>query len=119
MGAGHQFEIESMKQAKKTLHPAWAGIGCFLLVGLSIVGYLVGEWFLSVNAQRGWIPMPAELAWPAQNPFLLVKLGIALIVLLIGSTAISIVYTVLHPPKPGKFDVIDASIFPPPPRRRR
>jgi hypothetical protein len=119
MGAGHQFEIESMKDKKKVVHPAWVAVGCFTVVGLSAAGYLLGEWFLRANTKEGWMPLPAELAWPPQNPFILMKLAFALIVLLLGSTIFSIVYTVINPPKPGKYDVLDASIFPPPPKRRK
>jgi hypothetical protein len=50
---------------------------------------------------------------------LLVKLSFALLMLLIGSTLISIVYVIIRPPKPGKYDVIDPSIFPPTPHRTR
>ena len=119
MGAGHSFEIDSMKQKKKAIHPAWSAIGCFIVVGLTTAGYFLGNWFVSANAEAGWIPLPAELAWPAQSPFLLVKLSFALLMLLIGSTLISIVYVIIRPPKPGKYDVIDPSIFPPTPHRTR
>ncbi|MGB7537905.1 MAG: hypothetical protein WBM17_05145 [Anaerolineales bacterium] len=119
MGAGHQFEIEAMRDKKKTLHPAWAGVGCFILVGLTTLGYFLGDWFVGANSQAGWIPIPREWAWPAQSPFLLIKLASALLVLLLGSTLISIAYNLINPPKPGKFDVTDASIFPHPPRRRK
>lgn len=119
MGGGHQFEIEAMREKKKVVQPIWAGIGCLMIVGLTTGGYLLGGWLITANSQKGWIALPAELAWPPQNPFLLVKLGLALIVLLIGSAAISIVYVLINPPKPGKFDVTDSSIFPPPPKRRK
>jgi hypothetical protein len=118
MGAGHQFEIEGMRDRKKILHPVWSAVGCFTLAGLTTLGYFLGDWFIGANSQAGWIPLPREWAWPAESPYLLVKLITALLVLLLGSTLISIVYTMVNPPKPGKFDVTDATIFPPPPRRR-
>ena len=117
MGAGHQFNIDAMRQQRKQIHPAWAGVGCFLVGGLSAAGYLLGSWFVSANADAHWIPLPRELAWPEQNPFLLIKVAFAVISLLLGSTIFSIVYVIIRPPKPGRFDVIDPSIFPPPPRR--
>jgi len=119
MGGGHQFEIESMRDKKKEIHPAWSAIGCFIVAGLTTGGFLLGGWFVTANAEANWIALPAELAWPSQSPFLLLKLAFALIALLIGSTVISIAYVLVHPEKPGKFDVKDSSIFPPAPRRRR
>ncbi len=83
MGGGHQFEIESMRQKKKEIHPAWSAVGCFIVVGLTTAGYLLGGWFVTANAEADWIALPAELAWPAQSPFLLLKLSFALIALLL------------------------------------
>jgi heme/copper-type cytochrome/quinol oxidase subunit 1 len=119
MGAGHQFEIEAMRQKRKMIHPAWSAIGCFLVAGLTTAGYQLGGWFITADAKAGWFPLPPEWAWPPQNPYLVVKIAFAILVLLLGSTLISIVYVIIHPEKPGKYDVIDPSIFPPPPRRTR
>lgn len=119
MGAGHQFEIQAMKDQKKDIHPAWSAVGCFTLVGLSALGYFVGDWFVKANGAAGWLAFPREWAWPAGNPFLIIKISVALLVLLLGSAVFSIVYTLINPPKPGKFDITDSTIFPPPPKRRR
>jgi hypothetical protein len=119
MGAGHQFEIEAMRDKKKPLHPAWAAVGCFTVVGLSSAGYLLGNWFIAADQKNGWIALPPEYALPASNPYLIIKVAFGLIMLLLGSALISIVYGVLHPPKPGKYDVTDTTIFPPAPRRKK
>ena len=119
MGMGHEFNIESMREKKNEIHPAWVGIGCILVVGLGALGYFLGNWFIISNAQSGWIALPIEWAAPAENPYLIVKLIFALFTLLIGSALISILYTLINPPKPGKYDVTDPSILPPPPRRRK
>jgi hypothetical protein len=94
-------------------------VGCFSLVGLTTTGYLLGGALIRANNEAGWVVMPQEWAWPSQNPYLILKLVMALIVFLIGSAVFSIVYTLVNPPKPGKFDVTDPSIFPPPPRKTR
>lgn len=73
----------------------------------------MATWFISADQRHGWIALPEE------KFFLFFKLGFALIALLIGSALFSIVYGVIHPPKPGKYDVTDTTIFPPPPRRRK
>jgi hypothetical protein len=119
MGAGHQFEIGAMRDSKKPLHPAWVAVGCFTLVGLITAGYLLGDWFIKADQQKGWIALPPEYAVPASNPFLILKLAFALVVLLIGFALFSILYGIIRPPKPGKYDVTDSTLFPPPPRRRK
>jgi hypothetical protein len=119
MSGGHQYEIDAMHDRKKPLHPAWVAVGCLTLVGLSTVGYLLGSWFVTADLKNGWILLPPEYALPASNPFLIIKLAVALITVLIGSAFFSIIYGVLNPPKPGKYDITDTAIFPPPPRRRR
>jgi hypothetical protein len=119
MGAGHQFEIEAMRDRRKPLHPAWVAVGCFTIAGLSTAGYLLGNWFIAADQKNGWIALPPEFAVPASNPYLIIKMAFALVVLLIGSAFISVLYGVINPPKPGKYEVTDSTIFPPPPRRRK
>ena len=117
MGAGHQFDIEAMRQKKRRIHPVWSGVGCVMVAGLTAGGYLLGSWFVAADAEAGWIPLPSELAWPPQNPYLLIKIACSILMLLFGSSIFSILYVIIHPQKPGPFDVIDPSIFPRPPRR--
>jgi Na+/proline symporter len=119
MASGHQFEIDSMRDKQKPLHPIWRGIGCILLVGLMSLGYLFAGWFLETNKSTGWIRIPAEFSFPPAEPYLFIKLILAFIFLLLSTAAITLIYALVHPPKPGKFDVIDPSIFPPPPKRRK
>jgi hypothetical protein len=113
MGAGHQFEIEAMRDKKKSIHPAWVAVGCFTLVGLSAAGYFLATWFIAADQKNGWIPLPPVALYP------FFELGSALIVVLIGSALFSIVYGVVNPLKPGRYDVTDTTTFPPPPRRRK
>jgi hypothetical protein len=113
MGAGHQFEIDSMREKKKAIHPAWVAIGCFSLVGLSAAGFFLANFFIAADQQHGWIALPEA------KYFIFFKLGFALIAFLIGSALFSILYGLVNPPKPGKYDVTDTTIFPPAPRGRK
>ncbi len=119
MPTGHQFEMESMKEKEKTLHPIWRGVGCILLAGLMSLGYLLAGWLMAANKNAGWIRIPTEFAWPPAEPYLFFKLILAFVFLLLSTAVIAIVYALVHPTKPGRFDVIDPSIFPPPPKRRK
>jgi hypothetical protein len=119
MGGGHLYEIDSMKEKKRAVHPLWIGAGCLMLVGFIGAGYLLAGWFIRANAKSHWIVMPPEFAWPAFSPYLIFRLGIGVIVLLLGSALVTLVYSLINPVKPGKYDVTDPSIFPPPPRRMK
>jgi hypothetical protein len=89
------------------------------LVGLLSLGYLIAGWFIEANRSGHWVRIPAELAFPPAEPYLFIKLALAFIFLLLSTAVITIIYTLVHPTKPGKFDVIDPSIFPRPPKRRK
>jgi hypothetical protein len=119
MPSGHQFEIQKMKSQQKPLHPAWTGVGCILVAGLMGLGYLVAGWFLAANNDAHWVHVPREFAFPPAEPYLFFKLILAFVFLLFGTAAITLIYAIVHPTKPGKFDVTDPSIFPRPPKRRQ
>jgi len=95
----------------------------FILVGggaagLTAAGCLLGGWFVAADAKERWLPLPPELAWPPQNPYLIIKPAFALILFLFGSAVISTVYVIVRPQKTGRFDAIDPSIFPIPPSEK-
>ena len=119
MTGGHQFEIDRMKDRKQPLKPIWVGVGCILLSLLMGAGYLIAGWLMDANNEAHWIRIPGELAWPPDEPYLLLKLLLAFVFLLFSMAAITLVYALIHPDKPGRFDVRDPSIFPPPPRQRK
>jgi lysylphosphatidylglycerol synthetase-like protein (DUF2156 family) len=119
MGAGHTYEMESMKEKKKTIHPLWIGAGCLMVIGFIFAGYILAGWFIEANAKSHWIVIPPEFAWPPFSPYLLFRFVIGVFVLLLGSAAVTLVYSLVNPIKPGKYDVTDPSIFPPPPKRMK
>jgi hypothetical protein len=107
-----------MKDGKKPLHPAWTGVGCILVAVLMGLGYLAAGWFMAMNNDAGWVRIPKEFAFPPSEPYLFFKVIIAFVFLLFATAIITLVYALVHPTKPGKYDVIDPSIFPAPPKRR-
>jgi quinol-cytochrome oxidoreductase complex cytochrome b subunit len=116
---GHQYEIDAMKDKEKPLHPLWTGVGCILMVALVALGYLAADLVIRADMDANWFPLPVQLAFPAQYPYMPIKIMAAVLVLLLGSALISLIYSVIFPRKPGRFEVTDPSIFPPPPRTRR
>jgi hypothetical protein len=98
---------------KEPLQPYWTGVGCVLVAVFMALGYILAEWFLVANEKAYWIYIPEEFAWPPVAPFLIFKIVIGLMVLLIGSTIVSILYAIFNPPKPGKYDVQHPEDLPP------
>jgi hypothetical protein len=105
MGKSSNFQIREESQRNKPLHPAWTAVGCFIVVAFMVLGYFIAEWFLTANETSRWIVMPVEFAWPDFAPFLIFKLVIGAMALLLGSALVSILFAIVNPPKPGKYDV--------------
>jgi hypothetical protein len=99
------FQLREQDPNKKPLHPMWTGVGCVLVSAFMVAGYFLADWFLEANKGGRWIAIPPEFAWPDVAPYLLVKLAVGAMVLLLGSAFVSIVFAIVNPPKPGKYDV--------------
>ncbi|MBI4770315.1 MAG: hypothetical protein HY784_07895 [Chloroflexi bacterium] len=105
-------------QPKKGLNPVWRGVGCLLLVILTGGGFLGAGWFVQANYTHGWIYLPPELAQPLvtlppglpaplywlSQPWLGVKLVIAVLVAVLSFAILTVAYGVVNPIRPGKFD---------------
>lgn len=113
MGRRESWEFADQAQAKaaaRRLNPIWRGVGCVLLVLVSIAGYYFAEWFIQANEQNGWIYLPPQLFYP---PFLtqllggglLFKLVVAFIFMLFTFGVLNFVYALAFPIRPGEKDV--------------
>ena len=105
-----EFREQVLSRDKKgRLHPIWRGVGCVLLVALTLAGYFFAGWFLRANAENRWIYLPADLINPPISRYLaggiLVKVVVALLFLISSYTILSFVYAIIFPIKPGEFDV--------------
>jgi len=101
------------KPKQVQLHPIWRGIGCLTLVGLLTGGFLAAAWFIPANFEQGWIFIPAVLNGPSQSPWLYAKLIFAILFAALGFAALTLIYGLVNPIKPGEFDA------PPEKRTRR
>jgi len=113
-----QHDIE--REKKKRMHPAWRGVGCLLMVILSIGGYLFSRWFLANNAVYNWIYFPPEIiappitsapAWlrplaaPLFQPGVGLSLAVGFLFLIFAYLFVSIAYAIAFPIRPGETDV--------------
>jgi quinol-cytochrome oxidoreductase complex cytochrome b subunit len=109
MGKNDLYSPSSIGSNKKEIHPIWRGIGFIFLILIPILSYVGALTLLEENGKRGWFGIPRELLVPIFDPYLGVKIGIAvvLMVILYGLyTLLSfIVFSIAAPPRYGPFDV--------------
>jgi hypothetical protein len=114
----HQME-DKEREKRKELNPIWRGIGCFLMVILSVGGYFFADWILYQNETKDWFSLPQGLIDIPFLPWLpsgiLLKLAVAVVFLIISYGLINLVYAVLFPVQLGKYD---SPPLKPPPRRK-
>jgi len=132
---GRYERYDSRRRAKATEpHPIWRGIGCFLIILLPIISYVLADATIKAGVKARWSFMPYELLGKPQFPDLVWKfwqiarlarpiaeienlyanLALAIVYLIIlsgvASLAYSIVYSYLGPPRYGPQDVPNPSI---------
>ncbi len=103
--AAHEREREK----KKRMNPVWRGVGCFMIVLVTLGGYGFAVWFLRANVTQQWIALPAELINPPWAPFLggglLIQIVVAFLFMIFGFGLINIIYSIMFPLQPGETDV--------------
>jgi hypothetical protein len=105
-----EFRESVFKRDKEgRLHPAWRGVGCILVVSLSVAGYFFAGWFLRANAENHWIYLPPDLINPPISRYLaggvIVQIVVGFLFLLSSFTILNFVYALLFPIEPGEYDV--------------
>ncbi len=71
---------KSYMDKKKTIHPIWRGVGLVLMVFIPILSYIASGLILELNQESKWFPIPAEFIISWQDPLILMKLFITVIV---------------------------------------
>jgi hypothetical protein len=99
---------EETRRKKKRGNPIWRGVGCMVMVAVTLGGYLFSGWFLSANAQAGWIQIPAEVIRPAFAPwlpsYLIVKLIVAFLFMMLSYGIVTTIYAIVFPIELGETD---------------
>lgn len=110
---------ERERELRKRKNPIWRGVGCLMVVFLTMIGYVVAGWFLAANRTNGWVYLPPEVIRPAfaasLPPFMFARLVLTFLFFLLSLGAISVVYAFAFPIQPGETDV---PALPRRPRRR-
>lgn len=122
MGRGnYTFRDTNIGKYRKGIHPVWRGIGFLVLVALTVGAFWLASTLLEMHWRQPfpWMPFPLPRnfvvtlhpALPDISGKLLIQLGAALLIDLLGYAFMVLAYSMLNPLRPGKTDA-------PQPRRR-
>jgi hypothetical protein len=85
------------------VHPIWRGIGCFLIVIGPVIAFAGAHLLLDMNQERGWYPVPPELAAPFTVPGIGYNINhffgdllVGVVLLFIGFALIMVLYAILY-----------------------
>lgn len=102
-------QTDAEREKRKKMNPVWRGIGCLLMTVLGIGGYLFSNWFLVQNSVNNWVYLPPEVIRPSFASMLpayaVVSLAVGLLFMVFAYLALSIVYAIAFPIKPGEYDL--------------
>jgi hypothetical protein len=121
MGRGNYTFRDTNISKNKRLNPIWRGIGFLILVALTVGAFWLAGILLEMHWQQPfpWVPftIPQNFvvklhpALPNLSGKLLIQLGAALFIDLVGYALLVVGYSIVNPIRPGKTDA-------PQPRRR-
>ncbi len=119
--SNYTFRDTNVGKQSKGINPVWRGIGFLILVALTVGAFWLASTLLEMHWRQPfeWVPvsLPRNFvvkfhpALPAVSGKLLLQLGTALIIDLLGYALMVVAYSIINPIRPGKTDA-------PPPRRR-
>ena len=103
---------ERERQEAKRMNPVWRGVGCVLVIGIGVLGYLFANWFLVQNSINRWVFLPSGLInpnLPVVGDLLsggnLVRWAVARRFLLFACAFLNFFYAIAFPIKPGEHDL--------------
>lgn len=106
---GGKYSTYSQKQEpttrKQETHPIWRGIGFAFMILIPILG-----WFGALYAlDQRWVPTPADLLVRWQDPMILIKVILALVIMFVLFAVFQMVAFILRrifgAPRYGPYDV--------------
>jgi hypothetical protein len=110
-----QYE-QPQKERTHEIHPVWRGIGCMMLILIPIMAYAGASLLLDANFRNHWVPVPLEFRGPPQFPYLYARLGMTLLVSMLGFGVLVMLYSIVYRiAGPARYGPRDA----PPPRRSK
>jgi len=91
------------------IHPIWRGVGFALMILTPAMAYATMEILMAQNAVAGWMQIPKDWIVQWQDPYILVKIGVTLILTLIFMAILQFIFFLVMrlfaPPRYGPLDV--------------
>ncbi|MBN2046946.1 MAG: hypothetical protein JW750_03795 [Anaerolineaceae bacterium] len=108
MGFRGSYQAEK-KEEKKELHPVWRGIGCVIIILTPVIAYTGALVLFSLNQEKNWVAIPRDMLIKASDPYILIKIGLAVILAIILFALFLLVTfvfnSILGPSRYGPHDV--------------
>lgn len=103
---------KSRRSMIASIHPAWRGIGCFLLILLPTLAFAGSKLLVDQNFEQRWFNLPRELQiWfmvPVIGRVYLADLALTILMLVvlfgIATLVYAVLYRVMGPPRKGPLD---------------
>lgn len=109
-------QLDRERDQRRKMNPIWRGVGCILIVILTVAGYAFADWFYTQNQISHWIFLPREITNPSFAPFLgnglMLKIIIAFLFMILSYAIMSVIFAIASPIEPGEHDA-------PPPKKER
>jgi hypothetical protein len=101
---------EEKRAARRRMNPIWRGVGCVMIVVITLAGYIFSGWFLRANIENAWIYVPPELYRPAFLPSIVpagafLQAAVALVFMLFAFAFINFFYAIFFPIQKDETDV--------------
>lgn len=111
MGKSGMRHVAPMKDSwmNRKIHPIWRGVGFALMILAPIIAYGIALIVMEENGRRGLVNIPPSLIVQWQDPYILVKLIITLLVTLVLYAIATMIYfmisSIIGPSRYGPTDV--------------
>ncbi len=98
-----------IKNEQKQAHPIWRGVGFGLMVLLPIISYATALILIDMNNIERWIMIPRDLLVRNQDPLLLIKFLLTIILMagfaIVLTLIFQLLYSIFGPSRYGPTDV--------------
>ena len=98
-----------LKNEKEQAHPIWRGVGFGLMVLLPIISYATALILIDMNNTERWIMIPRDLLVRNQDPLLLIKFLLTIILMagfaIVLTLIFQLLYSIFGPSRYGPTDV--------------
>jgi hypothetical protein len=75
----YQTERSRPRDASERVHPIWRGFGFIWMVGIPVFSWFLSGALIRENFRQNWYRIPAEFLIRFNDPYILVKIGLTIL----------------------------------------